>query len=270
MNNENKKFEDKNKMFWNEAAPVHLKSYDIEQLRNKKSLLKPMELDDMGNLKNKKTLHLQCHIGTDSISLAFEGARVTAVDFSKQSIEIAQKLAEELNVEINFIESNIYDIEKKLEDTFDVVYTSKGVINWLNDINEWGRLIGRYLKKGGFFYIMEIHPFKFMLDDTINDELKIKYSYFHKYEPVCFDDDYPDYSDKNYIPKNPTYEWNWPLSDILNALINAGLRIEFVREFDKLFYNGFPGMVKDVSGWWYLPKYKGMIPLTYTIKAVKE
>ncbi|MBN2546908.1 MAG: SAM-dependent methyltransferase, partial [Spirochaetes bacterium] len=154
-------------------------------------------------------------------------------------------------------------------ETFDVVYTSKGVINWLRDINEWGRIISGYLKPGGFFYIMELHPVKFMFDDTIKNELKIKYSYFHKNEPVCFDDEYPDYSDKNYIPKNPTFEWNWTLSDIINSLINAGLKIEFVREYDKLFYNGLPGMEKDENGWWFLPGYKGMIPLTYTIKAVK-
>src|SRR4030042_4576194 len=111
MDTDNKKFEAKNKMFWNEVAPIHLKSYNIERLRNKKSLLKPMELNDLGNLKNKKLLHLQCHIGTDSISFSFEGAKVTGVDFSKESIEIAQKLAGELNADINFIESNIYDIE---------------------------------------------------------------------------------------------------------------------------------------------------------------
>ncbi len=270
MNEENKKFEDMNKLFWNEVAPVHMKSYNIERLRQKKSLLSSIELDDLGDMKNKKLLHLQCHIGTDSISLANQGAKVTGVDFSKESIEAAKILAKEFNADINFIESNIYDIDKKLDETFDIVFTSKGVLCWLNDINEWGRLIAKYLKKGGFFYIMEIHPFKFMLDDTLSDEVKIKYSYFHKDTPVCYDDEYPDYSDKNYIPKNHTYEWNWSLGDILNALICAGLRIEYVREYDKLFYNGLPGMVRDEDGWWFLPKYKGLIPMTYTIKAVKE
>lgn len=269
MNEENKMFEDWNNLFWNEVAPVHVKSYNIEKLKDKKSLLSSIELDDLGDMKNKKLLHLQCHIGTDSISLSYEGAKVTGVDFSKESIDAAKKLAKELNTDINFIESNIYDIEKKLEEKFDIVFTSKGVLCWLKNIKEWGRLIAKYLKIGGFFYIMEIHPFKYMLDDTLTDEVKIKYSYFHKDNPVCFDDEYPDYSEKNYIPKSPTYEWNWSLSDILNALISSGLRIEFVREYDRLFYNGLPGMVRDKDGWWFLPKYKGMLPLTYTIKATK-
>jgi hypothetical protein len=116
---------------------------------------------------------------------------------------------------------------------------------------------------------MEIHPVKYIFDDTIENELKIKYSYFHQSKPLYWNDEYPDYSEKAYIPKNKTYEWTWNLSDVINALINNGFKIEFLNEYDKLFYNGILGMIKDKDNWWYLEKYKGKIPYTFTIKAKK-
>lgn len=116
---------------------------------------------------------------------------------------------------------------------------------------------------------MEIHPLVYIFDSGKHGELKIKYSYFPGEEPTLWDDDSPDYSEREYIPKNPTYDWTWPLGEILTSLIEAGLKIEFLHEYDKLFYKEFPDMVQDEEGWWYLPEYKGKIPLTFTLKAKK-
>ena len=265
----NKKAEIANQAFWDEIAPVHYKSYDIEKLKQGKSLIDKIQKKEMGNVKDKSLLHLQCHIGTDSLSWSLEGAQVTGVDFSRESIKIAHELKRILGLKARFIESNIYDLPNTLKEKFDIVYTSQGVLTWLKDIKEWGKLISHYLKHGGIFYIMETHPLFNIFDDDKQGELKIKESYFPGEKPTLWDDDYPDYSDREYIPKNPTYEWTWPLGEILASLIGAGLKIEFLHEYDRLFYKGLPDMVKDEEGWWYLPKYKGMLPLTFTLRAKK-
>jgi len=116
---------------------------------------------------------------------------------------------------------------------------------------------------------METHPSLYIFDDDKRGGLKIKESYFPGEKPTLWDDDTPDYSNREYIPKNPTYEWTWPLGEIFASLIDVGLNIEFLHEYDKLFYKGFPDMIRDEKGWWYLPKYKGMLPLTFTLRAKK-
>jgi len=243
MKTDNNFAEKENEKFWDEVAPIHFKSYNIDALRRGISHIDEIQKEELYPITGKELLHLQCHIGTDSISLALDGAKVTAVDFSKKSIELAKKLNQELKTDVEFIHSNIFSLKDNLKRDFDIVYTSKGVLAWVKDINEWASLIYDYLKLGGVFYIMEIHPMKYIFDDTINNELEIKYSYFHNSEPMTWDDNYPDYSDKNYIPKNKTYEWTWSISDIINALIKVGLDITLFNEYDKLFYNGLAGML---------------------------
>jgi 2-polyprenyl-3-methyl-5-hydroxy-6-metoxy-1,4-benzoquinol methylase len=263
------KAEKLNKLLWDELAKVHERSYDIKFLKDRISLINDIQKRELYPIKGKKVLHLQCNIGTDSISLALDGARVTAVDYSKKSIEIANKLNLEIGTGVKFICSNIFALKKKLKEKFDIVYTSEGVLSWIRDVKKWAGIISHFLKGNGIFYIIEIHPLKNIFDYRLKNELKIKYSYFHQKEPTVFDDDSPDYSDSTYIPSNHSYEWTWSLSDVVNALIESGLKIEFLNEYDKLFYNGHPGMVKDKDGWWYLEKYKGKIPYTFSIKARK-
>jgi 2-polyprenyl-3-methyl-5-hydroxy-6-metoxy-1,4-benzoquinol methylase len=266
----NAEAERENIKFWDEVAPVHYKSYNIAALLQGHSQIDEIQKRDLYPVAGKEILHLQCHIGTDTLSLALDGAKVTGVDFSEESIKIARTLQKQLDVPADFICSNIYDLKDKLAAKYDLVYTSKGVLTWLTDITKWGEIISHFLKDNGVFYIMEIRPMKYIFDDTIKNELIVKHSYFHSESPTMWgDDDYPDYSDKNYIPKHYTYEWNWTFSDIMNALITPGLVIEHVAEYDALFYNGHPGMQQNESGWWFLEKYQGKIPYTFTIKARK-
>lgn len=265
----NKNPEEVNLKYWNEIAPVHLKSYRIDELRQGGILLDKIQQKELGDIRGKSLLHLQCHIGTDSISLERVGAVVTGVDFSEESIEIARSLCKEFNANVRYITSNIFDLEGNFDEQFDIVYTSKGVLSWNRDVNKWAKIIYRFLKPGGFFYILEIHPVLHMFDDSENGEVEIRYPYFNQPEPSYFDDEFPDYSDKSFLNKNPTYEWTWSLSDILNALIQAGLKIEFVHEYDKLFYQGLSCMERDADNWWHIPKYKGMVPLSFSLKAYK-
>jgi SAM-dependent methyltransferase len=263
-------FEAANQKMWDELAPVHYKSYGLERLRAGQTLLDEIQLADVGDVKGKTFLHLQCHIGSDTLSWAKEGAIVTGIDFSAKSIELAKRLADELHYNARFINCNIYDIEKHLDEKFDIVYTSQGVLCWLKDIREWARLIARYLNPGGLFYIMESHPVEYIFDDTKHGPLTIVHRYFHDDQPIKWDDGNPDYSDPTFIYGKPSFEWKWPLSDIVNSLISVGLRIEFINEYDKTFSRVFPDMVKDKDGWWILPEYRGKLPLVFTLRATKD
>jgi len=168
------KAEENNQKLWDELAPIHLKSYpETAMLREGREVLDDIELNEIGNVKGKTLLHLQCHIGTDTLSWARRGAVVTGVDFSSESILIAQKLKEELKIQANFMLSNVYDLPKMLDERFDIVYTSRGVLCWLRDLDDWARIIYYYLKPGGIFFILESHPFMNVFDEIIPGQLSI-------------------------------------------------------------------------------------------------
>ena len=224
------------------------------------------ELDDV---KGKTLLHLQCHIGTDTLSWAREGAIVTGIDFSDESLKFANQLKEELKLPAKFIYSNVYDLKDNLTGQFDIIYTSQGVLCWLKDLDEWARIINHFLKPDGIFYIMESHPTCYIFDEDNTKDLKVNYPYFHNKEPMKWDDDSPDYADANYIAKNPAYEWQWTLSDIINSLIKVGLKIELLNEYDKIFFKFYSVMEQDKDGWWYLPNSMNKIPLIFTLRARK-
>ncbi len=265
---ENKKAEQQNQQFWDEVAPVHFNSYDLQSLRTGRSLIDEVQKKELYPIEGKSLLHLQCHIGSDSISLAMDGAEVTGIDFSEKSVALAKQLNEELGASVQFLQGNVLDCIGKIDQQFDIVYTSQGVLGWLNDLNKWATTVAHYLKDGGTFYIQETHPVLYMVDDDTKEGVKLTYPYFHSKEPMRWGEG-PDYSDKTYISKNHTFEWTWSMSDIVNALIKQGLQIQFINEYDKLFYQALDSMEKRADGWWYLPGHEQKVPLMFTLKAVK-
>jgi len=257
-----------NQRRWDELAPVHAESYEeIQLLRDGGISLDEIELADLGAVSDKTLLHLQCHLGTDTLSWARRGAQVTGVDFSRRSIDYARQLQAELGLRATFIAANVYDLPDVLDERFDIVYTSRGVLCWLKDLPQWGRLIARYLRPGGIFYLLESHPICNIFEDTQPGPLKIAHPYFHTPEPTIWDDDTPDYADSAYIPRNPSHEWTWSLSDVLNALLQAGLHLEAMHEYDHLFDRRFPDMVPCGNRSYRLAQYAGKLPLLFTIKA---
>jgi hypothetical protein len=168
-----------------------------------------------------------------------------------------------------FLEANVLDLKDTISTKYDIVYTSKGVLPWISNIEKWAETISFLLKANGIFYILESHPASYIFDDTQEGELRIKYPYFHQKQPIHFDDDHPDYSDSSYVPKNKTYEWMWSIADIVNALIRNGLQIEMFNEYDRTFYPALPGMVNTEDDWWVLKDYQGMIPLMFSLRARK-
>ncbi len=262
------KYLENNKAVWNEATPIHEKSafYDVAGFKAGRCTLKSIELEEMGDVTGKSLLHLQCHFGLDTLSWGRRGAQVTGVDFSGESIKLARRLSEETGITADFICSDIYDLPEVLKSKFDIVFTSYGVLTWLPDLKKWGEIVAHFLKPGGYFYIAEFHPITMIYDDSPDStELEIILSYFQGEEPLKFD---PSHDYASGVPvKHGTFEWQYPLGDVVTALINAGLHLEFLHEFPVCCYKGLPVMKKDDDGWWRIDG--DPIPLTFSIKATK-
>ena len=265
--------EEANMARWNESALIHEKAYqEIEMLRRGEEILDPLELAELGDVEGKRMLHIQCHIGTDSLAWARHGAVVTGIDFSEEAVGVAERLRDELDVEARFIQSNVYDLARTLageENTYDIVYTSRGVLCWLRDLDVWARLIARFLRPGGTFYILESHPFLNTLEEQDAGTLSFDYPYFHRTEPMFWKGGEPDYADVSQIVKNPSYEWVWSISEIMTALLKAGLRIESFGEHERLFFRLYPSMATDDGRNFRLKGYEGKLPLIFTLGASK-
>jgi SAM-dependent methyltransferase len=268
-----KKYIESNRKRWDELADLHFKSkfYDVENFRKGGISIYDLEINEVGKVKGKHLLHLQCHFGKDTLSWGRLGAKVTGVDFSEQAIQLAKQLSEEIGMEATFIHSDILELEKTaLEpESFDVVYTSHGSIYWLPDLEKWAQLIYTYLKPGGMFYIADSHPTGSIFDDESEEDLTPRFSYFYTKEPLEFDYN-GSYAGEDIKIKNiKEYGWMHNLGYIVNNLIEAGLRIEFIHEYPFASWKQFPFLVEREDGWWDLPDIYPRIPLTFTIKAVK-
>lgn len=261
-----------NRAHWDEITPVHVASefYDVDGFRGNPNRLKPVELTEVGDVREKKLLHLQCHFGVDTLSWANQGASVTGIDYSEPAIEQARALAAELEIPATFIVSNIYDSQAALDERFDIVFTSYGVLCWLPDLTRWAQIAAHFVKPGGFFYIAEFHPISMIFDDAADaDDLRVKYPYFPSAEPLRFDD-VGDYTDRNVkVASGTTYEFLHPVGDVVTSLIDAGLRIDFLHEFPFSTYQFLPFTEKRDDEKVYLTKHDGSLPLLFSIKATK-
>ncbi len=259
-----------NKKWWNEATPIHAKSvfYDVDGFKAGKSkMIMPFEIEEMGDLRGKSLLHLQCHFGMDTLTWGRLGAKVTGVDFSDVAIKQARRLSKEIGIKADFICSDIYKLPEIHKKKYDIVYTSGGVLCWLPDLYNWGEIIAHFLKPGGFFYIMEGHPFSCVFDNSKTaTHLNVTNSYFHQPEPIKWEAD-GDYADPAAQTSYGSYEWAHSMGDIINGLIQAGLKIEFLHEFPYIFFKVMPFMHRGEDGFWYLEGDK--LPLIFSLKASK-
>ena len=219
-----------NRNNWNECAPLHAASdfYDVAGFKAGRTTLTDIERQEVGDVSGKTLLHLQGHFGLDTMSWSRLGAKATGVDFSDAAIGLARALNEKLRLGVRFICSNIYDLPDALDEQFDIVFTSYGVLNWLPDITRWAGVVSNHLKPAGVFYIVEFHPFADVFEPSESGDMTPTYGYFH--HELFFEGGEPGYASKEII-ETPTYEWPHSLGDIVCALIDAGLRIEFLHEF---------------------------------------
>jgi SAM-dependent methyltransferase len=264
-----------NRELWDAWTKLHVPSkfYDVESFRNGMRPIRvaDYEREEVGSVEGKSLLHLQCHFGLDTLSWARLGATVTGIDFSEEAISAARGLAAEVGIEARFIQSDVYRLPDVLDEQFDVVYTSGGVLGWLPDIVAWGRVAARFVRPGGSLYLTEIHPVAQVFDDEGVEpgELRLRYPYWSHAEPLRFDVK-GSYAD----PDAPTeglveYGWDHSPGEIVTSLADAGLRLEFLHEFDFVRWP-VPFLVESADGRYRLPDgSKGSLPLFFSLKAAK-
>jgi 2-polyprenyl-3-methyl-5-hydroxy-6-metoxy-1,4-benzoquinol methylase len=258
---------DINKKAWNQKTEFHVDSefYDNPSFLKGQSTLNSIELVLLGDLTGKKVLHLQCHFGQDTISLARMGADATGVDFSDKAIEEAQKLSAASGISARFICCDIYSLHEHLNEKFDIVFTSYGTIGWLPDLERWANTIAHFLKPGGQFIFAEFHPVVWMFDDNFE---KVGYNYFKA--DAIIETQIGTYADVTAPLENETISWNHSLAEVINSLIQAGLEINSFNEFDYSPYNCFRNTEEFEPGKYRIIHLANNIPMVYSIKATKK
>ncbi len=265
--NEDSGYIEKNRNSWNNKVDYHLSSefYDVDGFLKGKNSLNDIELGLLGDINGKSILHLQCHFGQDSISLARMGAAVTGVDLSDKAINKAITLAEQTKIDTTFICCDLYDLPDHLNKKFDIVFTSYGTIGWLPDIDKWAALIAMYLKPGGKFVFADFHPVVWMFD---YDFKTVAYNYFNS-GPII-ETDTGTYADRTAPISNETVSWNHSISEVLTALIKNGLEINSFLEFDYSPYNCFTAAVEFEPKKYRIEHLDNKIPMVYAIGAMKK
>ena len=256
-----------NQESWNLRTAAHLNSpfYDLASFKKGRSSLNSIELNLLGDLQGKTVLHLQCHFGQDSISLARLGATVTGVDLSDAAIDAARVLSAETGADINFICCDVYSLPQHLDEHFDVIFTSYGVVGWLPDMERWAGIIARFLKPGGRVVFAEFHPVVWMFDDHFQS---IAYSYF-KRDPII-ETESGTYADREAPFVKQTVSWNHSLSEVAGALLRAGLSIQSLEEYDYSPYNCFRETIEIAPQQFRIRHLDGKIPMVYSIVAAKQ
>jgi len=256
-----------NKHSWNNRLEAHLQSdfYDVEGFLQGKSSLNRIELDLLGNIQGKKILHLQCHFGQDSLSLARLGAQVTGVDLSDKAIAKARELATQMNLEATFICCDIYDLPKYLDSQFDIVFTSYGTIAWLPDLDKWGKLISKFLKPSGKFVFAEFHPVVWMFDDYFE---RIAYNYFNA--GAIAETENGTYADKNAAIRQEYVCWNHSLSEVVGSLLRNELEILSLHEYDYSPHNCFNNTIESEPQKYRIKHLDNKIPMVFAIVARKK
>jgi SAM-dependent methyltransferase len=251
-----------NRVAWNEMAEVHYghPGCRVKEFLEGRSTLHSIEVEELGEVKGKSLLHLMCQFGLDTLSWARRGAIVTGVDISDRSIEYARILSEKAGLKASFIRADVLDLKDELDDRFDIVFQSYGTHCWISDLKIWGEVVVHFLKPGGVFYIVDFHP---ILSVVLEEEV----SYFKK-GPYRYKD-HPDYCDKEYRIQNQLVEWQHMLSDIINIVIEAGLTMERVKEFDKTVNPGYENWVYE-DGYFRPPDGSSRYPLMFSLKARKS
>jgi SAM-dependent methyltransferase len=254
-----------NRTLWDSWTRVHRDSsfYDVRGFLAGRDPLNRIETEELNDVAGKRFLHLQCHFGIDTLGWARRGARVTGVDFSPEAIATARQVAVQAGLEATFIESDVYSLPEHGLGRFDIVHTSYGVLSWLPDLNRWAEIVALHLAPGGLFHLVENHPFVMMLDDA---GVSIRWPYLATGGPVRLE------SEASYVAPidgGPLPEYNWPhgIGEVVNALIGAGLRIEWLHEYPRTPYR-FPGFLeKRAEGDYGWPGGRDDIPLTFSIGA---
>ena len=262
---------------WEQRAPAHAASPDYGFDR---FIADPEYLSDvvrfdrprLGDLAGLRGVHVQCHIGTDTLSLARLGARMSGLDFSPAALTEARRLAAATGTDIDYVESDVYDARSALGDTeFDFVFTGIGAICWLPDIRRWAGVVASLLRDGGRLFLREGHPMLWSLDERITDRLAIEFAYFERPEPLVWEDDTTYVQTDTTFTANVTHTFSHGLAEIVTALLGAGLELTLFEEHQSVPWEALPGQMRRVEfDEWQLADRPWRLPHSYTMHAVKR
>ena len=265
---------DANRANWDARAPIHVASafYGIDGSRPAESWFAPYEWEDLGDLHGRRLLHLQCHLGTDTVAFAARGADVTGLDFSGESLALARGLAADRGFAIDYVRADVHDARTAVNGDFDVVYTGKGSLCYLPDLDRWATVVRDLLKPGGALYVVEFHPLLYSLGVVPIDDsagLVLRADYLAGRGPEQRDAT-RTYTDGPALTEATTsYEWRHDVGEVVTALTGAGLRVDRLREDRRLPWPRWPSMHRDADGWFSLPAGAPRIPLFYALRAVR-
>jgi SAM-dependent methyltransferase len=264
-----------NRAWWDERAPAHAGSpdYAVQEL-----IADPTRLSDvvrfdvprLGDINGQRGIHLQCHIGTDTISLHRLGATMTGLDFSSESIAIARRIASDARADVTFVQTDVYSAPVAVGDGFDFVFTGIGALGWLPDVARWARTVADLLRPGGRLFLREGHPMLLAFDEERTDALTLGYSYFEQPEPGHFDMPGTYVASELEFGHNQLREWGHGLGDVITAVLAAGMELTMFVEHDSVPWEALPGRMRRDDGEWRLIEHPERLPLSYTLQAVKR
>jgi SAM-dependent methyltransferase len=260
---------------WNSRVGFHEVGYGLDAFHSDPGHLSDVvrfDLPRLPALTGQRGVHLQCHIGTDTLSLARIGAQMSGLDFSAPALDVARRLASDCGADIDYRVADLYDAVDAFADrTFDFVYTGIGALCWLPDIAGWARTVAALLRPGGFLFIREAHPVTWAMSDPRSDDLLVvQYPYF-EHSGLAFVEPktYVEHDDELSAPVQVVF--NHGLAEIFNALWHAGLHIELFEEHRSLPWNALGDVMVDIGGGeWALRTGTDRLPLSYTLRAVRR
>lgn len=257
-----------NLRLWEGWTDIHMAGafYDVEGLIADPDArpLDRLVREVVGDVSGKRLLHLQCHIGTDTVRFARNGAiGVTGVDFSPKAIAAARSIAERMQLPVTFVQADVCALPESVRlGAFDVIFTSYGTIAWLPDLAPWAESIATRLAPGGVFHIIDLHPFVWVFDDEAEEPpLRVRYPYFSR-DPLRFEEK-GSYADRDADFAADSYSWQHTFAEIIGVLAGQGLVVETLREYQVISWKAFDFMVEDEDGMWRLPPEAGDLPLMF-------
>ena len=267
-----------NRASWDERVPAHAASpdYQLERYAADPGFLSDIvrfDLPRLGSVSGLRGVHLQCHIGTDTVSLARLGASMTGLDFSGPAVGQARSLAARIGADARFVQADVYAAAEVLgRAAFDLVFTGIGALCWLPGIRRWAAVVADLLRPGGRLFVREGHPMLWALDDARQDNLLVvRYPYFEREEPMVFDDAGTYVETDVVFEHNITHVWNHGLGEIITALLDAGMQITSLTEHDSVPWEALPGKMERIDGGeWRLADQPWRLPHSYTLQAVKR
>jgi SAM-dependent methyltransferase len=261
---------------WNSRVPLHERGYGLERYREDPAALSGVVTFDrprLGDVAGLAGVHLQCHLGTDTLSLARLGARMTGLDFSAPALDVARRLAADCGAEIAYVESDVYGAVEALgAGRFDLVYTGMGALCWLPDVRRWAEVVGRLLRPGGRLFLREGHPMLWSLSQPRPDGLVVvEHPYFETPEGTRFVETKTYVEHEGELAAPESVEFNHGLGEVVTALQAAGLALTALEEHDSAPWDFLAGAtVRDARGEWRLAHRPERLAASYTLQAVKR